>query len=112
MADTLKRAQVFPTAGVWTVLIDVFAPTVVSTFRACNVGMNSLPGSKADRIDVRQVYAGEAENDKQYLLRDVPVQAGYPHTATEGWVLLSDDRIYVRSLLGRTAFSISAVEKA
>jgi len=100
-----------PSAGVWTVLLEVSVPTVISTLRACAVGGSNIPGLKADRIDVRLVSAGEAESGKQYRLENVPVPRGFPYAITEGWTLLGEDRIYVRSLLGLTAFSVSGVEK-
>lgn len=106
MADTLRREQAAPAAGTWAVLLQANAATVISSLRACNVG------SVVDRADARIVHAGESEADAQYLLRSVPVPAGWPYGITEGWTLLAEDRIEVRSQSGRVAFNVFGAEKA
>lgn len=105
MADTLKRAQVAPAAGTWTMLFQAVAQTVISTVRVSNTS------SSIDSIDIRVVYAGEAEATKQYAAEAVPVPRGRPFSVTEGWTLLADDTIFVRSRLGLSAFQLFGVEK-
>lgn len=106
MAESLRREQAAPAAGVWATLLQANAPTVISSLRACNVG------SAIDRGDARIVHAGESEADSQYLLRSVPLPVGWPYGVTEGWTMLAEDRLEVRSAGGSVAFNVFGAEKA
>jgi hypothetical protein len=105
MADSLRREQVAPAAGAWTDLLTAAGQTVISTVRASNTG------TAKDVIDARIVFAGEAEDPKQYVMSSMPLPSGRSYSATEGWTLIADDKIVVRSQKGITAFSAFGVEK-
>jgi hypothetical protein len=105
MADSLRREQVAPEAGTWTDLLTAAGQTVISTVRASNIG------SAKDVIAARIVFAGEAEASKQYIFGALPLPGGRSYSATEGWTLIADDKIVVRSQKGITAFSAFGVEK-
>lgn len=106
MADQLVRAQAAPAAGEWVALLQAAGPTIISTFRAC-----AISDGVTDEFDARIAYAGDTESDEQLLCRGIPVWPGRPYSATEGWTMVADDALFVRSSRGLVAFNVFAVQK-
>lgn len=93
--------QVKPGAGVLTTLYTVPAAkeTVISSYVACNLG------AEADiRVAVRP--AGEAIEDKHFIVFDAVITANDSIVLVHGVTLSATDVVSVRSDTGEVSFSI------
>ncbi len=98
--------QAKPTAATLTSLYTVPASTsaVISTIVACNTT------STAEEIRIAVRPAGEAINDKHYIVHTVGVPAFANYTYTLGITLATTDVVSVYGLGGFASFSIFGTE--
>lgn len=98
--------QALPGAGA---LADLYtapaaAKTVVSTLKVCN----QAAAPTTFRVSV--AVAGAADERKQYVYYDAPIDANDTFSATEGWTIAATDVIRVRSANGLVSFNLFGAE--
>lgn len=103
--DTPKvLAQSYPAASTLTDAFTASVPVVVSTIKVCN--QNEVDAT----FRVSVAVDGAADEAKQYVYYDVPLEANDTFSATEGWTLGAGDVIRVRSDSGRCSFNLFGAE--
>lgn len=105
--DTAKvLGQAYPAAATLTAAYTVPATgrAVVSTLKACN--RDSSPTA----IRVSIAVANAADEAKQYVYYDLPLDANDTFAATEGWTLGPGDVVRCYSANGLVAFNLFGVE--
>ena len=107
MASTYKcLAQVTPSATTLTTLYTV--PGATSTTVSSLVVCNTNATASSFRVSVQ--IAAAADNTKQYIYYDLPIQANDTFIATMGLTLAATDVIKVYAGATLLAFSVFGVE--
>ncbi len=109
MATTPKiLGQLFPAN---TTLADIYtAPALTNTTVASLIITNTTGNARTFRISI--AIGGAADNNKQYLYYDLPIDANDTFIATIGVTLSAGDKIRVKSDLGNTlAFNVVGIEQ-
>ena len=107
MADTAKSlGQAIPVAATLTTLYTVPGATsgVVSSLVVCN------QGDQAAAFRVAHAVAGAADESKQYLYYDEPLDSHRAFPITLGVTLAATDVLRVQSDTGRVSFNVYGIE--
>lgn len=107
MTNTLKILGQTATTSSLTTLYTVGAniQTTVSTLLACNTGSTNTTFSMSVAL------AGAADDIKQYMYYNVPINGNDTFVATMGITLGASDVIRVKSGNGACSFSAFGIEK-